>query len=91
MKVDLSSQIYKWRQELDDMHHADPLTKAMSQGMKVMFESPGLYTTALKMAPLANYVPSFITGIKLNAWCKHHTMPEFKESFHSLWKKGKVK
>lgn len=91
VKVDLSTQIYKWRQELDDMNHADPLKKAMSQGMKVMFESPGLYTTALKMAPLANYVPSFITGIKLNAWCKHHTMPEFKESFHTLWKKGKVK
>ncbi|MDO4214874.1 MAG: lactate utilization protein B [Bacteroidales bacterium] len=92
VKVDLSSQIYKWRQELDSFGHADPMKKVMSQGMKVMFESPGLYTTALKFAPLANCLPSFLTDIKLNAWCKHHTMPEFaKESFHSLWKKGKVK
>ena len=92
VKVDLSTQIYKWRQELDSFGHADPMKKAMSQGMKVMFENPGLYTTALKFAPLANHMPSFLTDIKLNAWCKHHTMPEFaKESFHSLWKKGKVK
>lgn len=92
VKVDLSTQIYKWRQQLDDFGHADPMKKAMSQGMKVMFDSPRLYTTALKFAPMANYIPSFLTDIRLNAWCKGHAMPEFaSESFHSLFKKGKVK
>lgn len=91
MKVDLSTQIYKWRQDLDTMNHADPMKKMMSNGMQTMFEHPGLYQTALKFAPIANHLPAFITGSKMNAWCKHHTMPEFKESFHSLWKKGKVK
>lgn len=91
VKVDLSTQLYKWRQELDSMHHADPLKKVMSNGMQMMFEHPSLYTTALKVAPVINHVPSFITGVKLNTWCKHHTMPEFKESFHTLWKKGEVK
>ena len=91
VKVDLSSQIYRWRQQLDSMGHADPMKKMMSVGMKVMFDSPSLYTTALKFAPIANHLPAFLTDIKLNAWCKHHTMPQFaKESFHSLWKKGKV-
>ena len=90
VKVDLSTQIYKWRQELDDIGHADPMKKMMSNGMKTMFESPGLYTTALKFAPIANSLPSFLTNIKANAWCKHHTMPEFaKESFHAQWKKLK--
>ena len=92
VKVDLSSQIYKWRQELDSFHHADPMKKAMSAGMKVLFDRPSLYTAALRFAPLANYAPSFLTDVKLNAWCKYHAMPEFaKESFHTLWKKGKVK
>lgn len=92
VKVDLSTQIYKWRQQLDSFHHADPIKKTMSNGMKVLFDHPSLYATALRFAPLANTVPSFITGIKLNAWCKYHAMPVFaKESFHTLWKKGKIK
>ncbi len=92
VKVDLSTQIYKWRQQLDSFHHADPIKKTMSNGMKVLFDHPSLYTTALRFAPLANTVPAFITGVKLNAWCKYHVMPVFaKESFHTLWKKGKIK
>ena len=92
VKVDLSTQIYKWRQQLDSFHHADPIKKTMSNGMKVLFDHPSLYTTALRFAPLANTVPAFITGVKLNAWCKYHAMPVFaKESFHTLWKKGKIK
>lgn len=92
VKVDLSTQIYKWRQQLDSFHHADPIKKTMSVGMEVLFEHPSLYATALRFAPLANTVPAFITGIKLNAWCKYHAMPVFaKESFHTLWKKGKIK
>ena len=92
VKVDLSTQIYKWRQELDSMGYADPLKKMTSAGMQTLFEHPSLYTTALKFAPLANHVPAFMTNIKANTWCYGHTMPEFaKESFHTLWKKGKVK
>lgn len=92
VKVDLSTQIYKWRQQLDIFHHADPIKKTMSNGMKMLFDHPSLYTTALRFAPLANTVPAFITGVKLNAWCKYHAMPVFaKESFHTLWKKGKIK
>ena len=92
VQVDLGTQIYKWRQNLDSMGHADPMKKAMSQGMKILFQNPKLYTTALKFAPLANSLPSFLTGIKLNAWCKYHTMPHFaSKSFHEMWKKGEVK
>lgn len=87
VKVDLSTQIYKWRQELDSWGHADPIKKAASIGMKFMFESPSIYTTALKCAPIANCLPDFLTHIKMNAWCKHHAMPEFaKKSFHQMWK-----
>ena len=92
VKVDLSTQIYKWRQELDSMGHADPMKKAMSGGMEMLFNHPSLYTTALRMAFLANYVPPFMTNIDLNAWAKGHTMPQFaKKSFHELWKDLKEK
>ena len=92
VQVDLGTQIYKWRQELDAMGHADPMKKAMSKGMKLMFQNPHLYTTALKFAPIANGLPSFLTDNRFNLWCKHHAMPQFaKKSFHELWKKGEVK
>lgn len=89
VKVDLSTQIYKWRQQLDSMHHADPMKKAMSEGMKVMFDHPGLYTSALHMAPVANVMPSFLTNLVMGPWTYGHTMPVFaKKSFHQLWKSG---
>ncbi len=89
VKVDLSTQIYKWRQQLDSMHHADPMKKMMSEGMEVMFDHPGLYTTALKVAPLANVVPSGLAGLFLGSWTYGHTVPKFAhQSFHQLWKKG---
>ncbi|MGM9713194.1 MAG: lactate utilization protein B [Prevotella sp.] len=91
VKVDLSSQIYRWRQDLDTMHHADKMKKTMSAGMQYVFERPVLYTTALRMAPWANHLPSFITSVKANAWAKGHSMPEFaRMSFHEMWKRGMV-
>ena len=87
VKVNLSTQIYRWRQGLDAKGCADPMKKAMSKGMKFLFEHPALYTTALKCAPLANILPKCMTNIKLNAWAKGHEMPEFaKKSFHETWK-----
>ena len=89
VKVDLSTQIYKWRQQLDSMHHADPMKKTMSEGMKIMFDHPSLYTSALKVAPIANYLPGWLTRPVMGPWRYGHTMPQFaKKSFHQLWKKG---
>lgn len=91
-KVNLSEQIYRWRQKLDSIGKADTMKKAMSVGLKIVFDRPALYSTALKFAPLANYVPSFIMRNKLNGWSYGHEMPRFaKESFTEMWKKGEVK
>lgn len=89
VKVDLSTQIYKWRQQLDSMHHADPMKKALSQGMKVMFDHSGLYTAALNAAPVGNYLPEWLTGMFMEPWYYGHTIPKFaNKSFHRLWKEG---
>ena len=87
------SQIYVWRQSLDEMGKADRMKKAMSEGMKVLYDSSWLYHTALMFAPLADFVPERMTHFKhLNPWGIGHTKPEFaKNSFHELWKKGQVK
>ena len=90
VKVDLSSQVYRWRQELDDHGHADPMKRMMSQGMSFLFNHPALYTTALRFSPMVNWVPGPLINMKLNPWAYGHTMMKFpKKSFHEQWKKLK--
>ncbi|MFV0522537.1 MAG: lactate utilization protein B [Mangrovibacterium sp.] len=90
-KIDLADQIYKWRQGLDAIGKADPMKKMMSGGMKFLFTHPGLYKAAINMAPLVNSMPRFMLYNGLNAWGKGRELPHFaKESFTSMWKKGKV-
>lgn len=91
MKIDLGEQIYKWRQKMDDLGHANKEKKLMSKGMKFIFENQGLYETALTMAPLANCLPRFMLYNGLNAWGKGHQMMKFpKESFNKMWKNHEV-
>ena len=91
-KVDLAEQIYAWRQQLDSLGKADPMKKCMSRGMKILFDRPALYSTALKFAPLINHAPRFAVYNALNAWGQGRELPTFAtESFETLWKKGKVK
>ena len=87
VKVDLSHQIYLWRQQLDDFNCANPMKKAMSNGMATLFNHPQLYVNTLRLAPLANHVPHSLMHNCLNPWANGHEMMKFpKKSFHTLWK-----
>ena len=92
-QVGPGSQVYLWRQKLDSLHRADPMKKVMSEGMAALFNHPLLYSSVLKLAPLANIVPEKLTHLRfLNPWSVGHAMPHFaKTSFQELWKNGKVK
>lgn len=88
VKVDLSSQIYRWRQQLDSLGQADPMKKAISKGLKFLFNHPAIYQTALKADSVINILP---TDISVNPWAYGHKMMQFpKKSFHELWKEKKV-
>lgn len=90
-KIDLVDQIYRWRQDLDSIGKADPMKKMMSSGLNMLFLRPKLYRTALKFAPIVNNMPRFMLYNGLNEWGKGRELPTFaKESFTSMWKKGKV-
>lgn len=91
VKINLADQIYIWRQDLDKYGKADPMKKIMSGGMKFLFKRPALFNTALRFAPIVNVLPRFLKYNGLNAWGKGRELPQFaKESFTTLWKKGKV-
>ncbi len=90
-KIDLADQIYRWRQNLDSYGKADRVKKIASYGMTYLFNHPPLFRNALKLAPVVNAMPRFLLYNGLNAWGKGRELPHFaKESFVSLWKKGKV-
>lgn len=91
-EVDLAEQIYRWRQQLDALGVANKEKKLMSEGMEILFDHHALYSTALRLAPLSNKLPSWMVYNRFNAWGEGRELPVFaKDSFQTLWKKGKVK
>lgn len=91
-KVNLSEQIYSWRQQLKDFGKEPMSKKVMSGGMKFIFDRPGLYKAAIGCSPLINAAASAAGYAGLGLWGKGRDLPEFaKESFHTMWKKGKLK
>lgn len=91
-KVNLSEQIYSWRQELKSFGKASMTKEVMSWGMKTVFDRPSLYNLSLKCSPLINAAVTCSQAASLHLWGKGRNLPEFaKESFHSMWVKGKVK
>ncbi len=88
VRVDLSSQVYRWRQQLDSLGRADEMKKVMSGGMSLLFNHPLLYNLALRLSPLVNWLPSSLLNSRFNPWASGHKMMKFpKKSFHELWKK----
>ena len=91
-KVNLGDQIYMWRQQLDEFGTANPQKKTMCKGMSMFYGSEGMYNLGTALAHWANLIPSPLINCGLNPWAEGHKMMEFpKETFHSMWKKGKVK
>jgi len=87
VQVDLSTQIYRWRQQLDELGCASSMKKIMSRGMSLLFNHPKLYTGTLRLAPVANWVPAPLMNLRLNPWAYGHQMMKFpKKSFHQQWK-----
>ena len=90
-KVDLSTQIYRWRQQLDSLDKADPMKKYMSAGMAFLFNRPQVYTCALRLSPMVNWLPGPLLQNSLNPWAYAHQMMKFpQKSFHQLWKEKKL-
>ncbi len=88
VQVDLSSQIYRWRQQLESLGCHSRQKKAMSRGMAYLFNHPALYKAALRCSPVANWMPAPLMNLKLNPWAYGHKMMKFpKRSFHQLWSK----
>ena len=90
VKVDLSTQIYRWRQQLESLGHHSKMKKMMSGGMSLLFNHPSLYTGTLRLSPAVNWIPGPLINMRLNPWAYGHQMMKFpKKSFHQMWKEVK--
>ncbi|MBQ0080611.1 MAG: LUD domain-containing protein [Alistipes sp.] len=86
VKVDLASQIYRWRQMLEKIHKEKRSKKTLSRLMTFAFGKPWIYRCLCKMAPLINHLPNWMVETKANKWTIGHKMMHFpKKSFHDLW------
>lgn len=85
--VDPGSQIYLWRQQLEQFGTENKEKKVMSLGMKTLYEHPFLYDTALKVAPLLNIVPEkLMNQPAINPWSIGHAALRFApKPFHELF------
>lgn len=91
VKIDLAEQIYRWRQQLDSLHLADPQKKFLTKGMDLVMDYEAIFNLALKVAPIVNRLPRFLVYNGLNDWGKGREMPVFAtETFQAAWKKGDI-
>lgn len=87
-KVDIAGQIYLWRQSLKPLGLAPAGKKTISNGMTAVMNHPKMFNAAVGAAPGAVKAAGAF-GFR---WGKGRRFPDFaRESFNTLWKKGKVK
>ncbi|WP_020527267.1 LutB/LldF family L-lactate oxidation iron-sulfur protein [Flexithrix dorotheae] len=93
VKIDIHTQLYKWRQIIAKEGHLAPSKK---MGMKVMgyvFTKPKLYRTLGKIARNSlSVLPRFMIYNKFNVWGKARELPKPpKESFRDWYLKNRPK
>ena len=92
VKIDIHSQLYKWRQVIMKEHPDKVKQVAMKVNGKV-FKYPWLYDILGGFArTMLKITPRGIVYSKLNAWGKQRDLPEVpKSSFKEWYKKNRKK
>jgi L-lactate dehydrogenase complex protein LldF len=91
VKIDIHTQLYKWRQVLVEGGHV-PLAKKLGiKGLATVLAHPGLYRFAGKVGrKLLKPLSPIVASPGLNPWSKEREMPEPpKESFREWYVKNK--
>jgi len=91
VKIDIHTQLYKWRQVLTENGHVPTGKKMGMKGLAAILASPGLYRFSGKMGrKLMKPFSPLINSPGLNPWSKEREMPEPpKESFREWYLKNR--
>jgi L-lactate dehydrogenase complex protein LldF len=90
VKIDIHTQLYKWRQVLTDNGHAPMAKKIGMQGMATVMGNPRLFRLAGKAGRSMMKPFSFlVNNPRFNPWSRQREMPEPpKESFRDWYLKN---
>lgn len=92
VEIDLGDQIYRWRQKLDAMGHANNQKKYMCMAMEKVMGSEKLYNAATGKLHLVNHLPSWLVNCGLNPWAYGHKTMKFPpKPFHAVMKEQQDK
>jgi L-lactate dehydrogenase complex protein LldF len=92
VKIDIHTQLYKWRQIIGEENKLAMSKKLSMKGLSWLLERPKVFDFAGKSGRLAlKYLPHGLTHAKaLNPWAKARELPEPpKESFKEWYKRNK--
>jgi L-lactate dehydrogenase complex protein LldF len=93
VKIDIHTQLYKWRQVLAEGGHVQTSKKLGMKGLANVLAHPGMYRFAGKMGrKLMKPLSLIVENPGLNPWSKEREMPEPpKESFREWYVKNRGK
>ncbi|MBD0254757.1 MAG: lactate utilization protein [Cytophagales bacterium] len=91
VKIDIHTQLYKWRQVLAEGGHVQRSKKLGMKGLATVLAHPGLFRFAGKVGrTLMKPLSPIVASPGLNPWAKEREMPEPpKESFREWYVKNK--
>ena len=92
VKIDIHTQLYKWRQIAVQEGHASGAKRQMMSFMDRVFGSPSLYRKMGRMMRrMGRWVPSKLIYTRWNTWGKSRDIPPLpKESFRDWYLKNRV-
>jgi len=85
VKIDIHTQLYKWRQVIVKEGYAKTSKKAGMEGMSFVLSSPAIYRVAGKAGRWTMKYAPFAVSNKFNPWYKQREMPAPPEKSFNEW------
>jgi L-lactate dehydrogenase complex protein LldF len=93
VKIDIHTQLYKWRQIITNKTHKDRIKSFVIFISSRIFANPSVFRLSSKIGNLSlRLLPQAISNSLLNGWTKHRMLPEVpRNTFTEWYKKNRMK
>ncbi len=88
VKIDIHTQLYKWRQIITEKTHKDRIKSFVIFISSRIFANPSVFKLSSKIGNLSlRLLPQIITNSLVKGWTKHRMLPEVPENTFTEWYK----
>ena len=93
VKIDIHSQLYKWRQVITEKIHKDSFKRFAILISSYIFSRPLVFRLSSKLTSLSlRFLPQIIINSLVNGWTQERMLPEVpKNTFTQWYKKNGIK